>query len=101
VKHSAARALCSSTGSKRVRAWPQVGKVPNKRITTIEGVEKDGRLHPLQEAFLKADAMQCGYCTPAMIMSGLALWRDRSNAIFAATGKRLHSLPLVPKGFQS
>jgi aerobic-type carbon monoxide dehydrogenase small subunit (CoxS/CutS family) len=73
VKHSAARALCSSTGSKRVRAWPQVGKVPNKRITTIEGVEKDGRLHPLQEAFLKADAMQCGYCTPAMIMSGLAL----------------------------
>jgi aerobic-type carbon monoxide dehydrogenase small subunit (CoxS/CutS family) len=67
VKHSAARALCSSTGSKRVRAWPQVGKVPNKRITTIEGVEKDG-----QEAFLKADAMHCGYCTP-MIMSGLAL----------------------------
>jgi aerobic-type carbon monoxide dehydrogenase small subunit (CoxS/CutS family) len=72
VKHSAARALCSSTGSKRVGAWPQVGKVPNKRITTIEGVEKDGRLHPLQEAFLKADAMHCGYCTP-MIMSGLAL----------------------------
>ena len=39
----------------------QVGKVANKRITTIEGVEKDGQLHPLQEALLKADAMQCGY----------------------------------------
>jgi aerobic-type carbon monoxide dehydrogenase small subunit (CoxS/CutS family) len=50
-----------------------VGRVAGKRITTIEGVEKDGNLHPLQEAFLKADAMQCGYCTPGMIMSGLAL----------------------------
>jgi aerobic-type carbon monoxide dehydrogenase small subunit (CoxS/CutS family) len=57
----------------------QVGKVANKRITTIEGVEKDGRLHPLQEAFLKADAMQCGYCTPGMIMSGLALLNKNSR----------------------
>ena len=51
----------------------QVGRVANKRITTIEGLEKDGQLHPLQDAFLKADAMQCGYCTPGMIMSGVAL----------------------------
>jgi aerobic-type carbon monoxide dehydrogenase small subunit (CoxS/CutS family) len=51
----------------------QVGRVAGKQITTIEGLEKDGRLHPLQEAFLKADAMQCAYCTSGMIMSAVAL----------------------------
>jgi aerobic-type carbon monoxide dehydrogenase small subunit (CoxS/CutS family) len=46
-----------------------VSRVSGKQITTIEGLEKDGKLHPLQEAFLKADALQCGYCTSGMIMS--------------------------------
>lgn len=50
-----------------------VGRVSGKQIVTIEGLEKDGRLHPLQEAFLKADAMQCGYCTSGMIMAAAAL----------------------------
>ena len=44
-----------------------------QKITTIEGLERDGRLHPLQEAFLRAEAFQCGYCTSGMIMSSLAL----------------------------
>ena len=51
----------------------QVGRVSGKQITTIEALEKDGTLHPLQEAFIKADAMQCAYCTSGMVMSGSAL----------------------------
>ena len=50
-----------------------VGKADGKRITTIEGLAKDGKLHPLQEAFIKADAMQCAYCTSGMIMAASAL----------------------------
>ncbi|HSB27295.1 MAG TPA: (2Fe-2S)-binding protein [Pyrinomonadaceae bacterium] len=51
----------------------QVGRAAGKQISTIEGLEQDGKLHPLQEAFIKADAMQCAYCTSGMIMSASAL----------------------------
>ena len=50
-----------------------------KQITTIEGLENNDKLHPLQEAFLKADAMQCAYCTSGMIMSGVALLKRKSR----------------------
>jgi aerobic-type carbon monoxide dehydrogenase small subunit (CoxS/CutS family) len=50
-----------------------VARVSGKQITTIEGMEKDGKLHPLQEAFLKADALQCGYCTSGMIIAAASL----------------------------
>lgn len=51
----------------------KVSSAAGKRIVTIEGLEKNGRLHPVQEAFLEAGQMQCGYCTSGMIMSATAL----------------------------
>jgi len=47
--------------------------VEGKKVLTIEGLEKNGRLHPLQEAFMKHDALQCGYCTPGMILTVYSL----------------------------
>ena len=57
----------------------QVGRAAGKQIVTIEGLEKDGKLHPLQEAFIKADAMQCAYCTSGMIMSAVALLKKNPS----------------------
>ena len=50
-----------------------------KQITTIEGLESNGRLHPLQQAFLEMGAMQCAYCTSGMIMSGVGLLQANPN----------------------
>jgi len=63
-----------------------VSKAQGKQITTIEGLEQNGKLHPVQEAFIKADAMQCGYCTPGMIVGSVALLKripDPSEAQIA------------------
>jgi aerobic-type carbon monoxide dehydrogenase small subunit (CoxS/CutS family) len=52
-----------------------VGSVAGREITTIEGLSDGERLHPLQSAFIECDAMQCGYCTPGMILESVALLR--------------------------
>jgi aerobic carbon-monoxide dehydrogenase small subunit len=43
-----------------------------REITTVEGLEQDGKLHPLQESFMAEHGLQCGYCTPGMLMTGVA-----------------------------
>ena len=45
-------------------------------ITTVEGLEKNGRQHPVQQAFLEHDAYQCGYCTAGQMMSAVAILQD-------------------------
>ena len=50
-----------------------VSSVVGKEVMTIEGLEKDGKLHPVQEAFLTTDAFQCSYCASGMIMSAVSL----------------------------
>src|SRR5579872_2358848 len=57
----------------------KVGTAAGRAITTIEGLESHGKLHPLQEAFLEVGAMQCGYCTPGMIVAGVALLKKNPN----------------------
>src|SRR5579864_2262575 len=51
-------------------------EMQESEIITIEGLERDGRLHPLQETFAELGAAQCGYCTPGIMLSGVALLRD-------------------------
>src|SRR6185295_17116132 len=56
-------------GSPTRSCQKKVGSVGAKKVITIESLEKDGKLHPLQQSFLAIGALQCGYCTPGMIMS--------------------------------
>lgn len=96
-----------------------VGSVTGKEITTIEGLADGARLHPLQQAFVDCDAMQCGYCTPGMIMQSAGLLRrdpspseaevrgelegnvcrcGTQNRIVAAVQKAAHTMGAMAKG---
>ena len=56
-----------------------VGSVQHKEITTIEGLEQNGKLHPVQESFLETDPFQCAYCASGMIMSTVALLNKNAS----------------------
>jgi aerobic-type carbon monoxide dehydrogenase small subunit (CoxS/CutS family) len=66
-------------GAARRSCQIPVSAAAAKPITTIEGLEKDGRLNPVQQAFLDAGAFQCAYCTSGMIMSSVALLQMNPN----------------------
>ena len=66
-------------GVSRRSCITPVGSVAGKEITTIEGLAKGEELHPLQQAFLEEEAMQCAYCTSGMIMSAVSLLHAKSN----------------------
>ena len=78
TKYGCGASLCGActvvVGREAVRSCQlPVKAVRGKDVTTIEGLEKDGKLHPLQEAFADVGGLQCGFCTPGMIMNAYAL----------------------------
>jgi aerobic-type carbon monoxide dehydrogenase small subunit (CoxS/CutS family) len=78
TKYGCGEALCGActvmVENEAVRSCSTPLKaVAGKRVLTIEGLSQNGRLHHIQEAFLKHHAFQCGYCTPGMIMNAYAL----------------------------
>jgi carbon-monoxide dehydrogenase small subunit len=50
-----------------------------REVLTVEGLEQDGKLHPLQEGFFQEHGLQCGYCTPGMLMTGYAFLKDHPS----------------------
>ena len=74
TKYSCGEGLCGACtvliDNEAVRSCQtQVSDVNGKNVLTIEGLEKDGKLQPIQEAFMHHDALQCGFCTPGMILT--------------------------------
>jgi aerobic-type carbon monoxide dehydrogenase small subunit (CoxS/CutS family) len=83
-KYGCGEGLCGSCtvligGAPRRSCQIPVSAAVAKPITTIEGLEKEGQLNPVQQAFLDAGAFQCAYCTSGMIMSSVALLQTNPN----------------------
>jgi aerobic-type carbon monoxide dehydrogenase small subunit (CoxS/CutS family) len=57
----------------------KVKEVKDKEVVTIEGLEKNGKVHPLQKAFMDHDALQCGFCTPGMVLTAFGLLRTNPS----------------------
>jgi len=78
TKYGCGKALCGActviVDKRAVRSCTlPVGSVAGKEVLTIEGLANNGKLHPIQEAFVKHDALQCGFCTSGMILSAYSL----------------------------
>ena len=78
TKFGCGESLCGActvvVGKEAVRSCQSpIREVRGKEVTTIEGLEKNGNLHPLQKAFAEQGALQCGFCTPGMIMNAYGL----------------------------
>ncbi len=78
TKYGCGEGLCGACvvhvdGDAELSCQTTVGGVEGKEVTTIEGLAKNGKLHPLQKAFIAHDALQCGFCTPGMIMKAHSL----------------------------
>jgi aerobic-type carbon monoxide dehydrogenase small subunit (CoxS/CutS family) len=80
TKYGCGEGFCGActvlVGDEAVRSCQfPVKNVEGKKVMTIEGLARDGKLHPLQEAFARHDALQCGYCTPGMLIAAYGLLR--------------------------
>ena len=84
VKYGCGEGLCGActvlVNGEAIQACQiTVRNVAGTEVTTIEGLEKNGRLHPIQEAFIKHDALQCGFCTPGMILKAYSFLFKKPN----------------------
>jgi len=87
-KYGCGQGLCGActvlVDDKAVRSCQvAVKQVQGKELTTIEGLARNGTPHPLQRAFAEHDALQCGFCTPGMILAAYSLLRDNPNPSYA------------------
>ena len=94
TKYGCGEGFCGActvlVGRKAVRSCAlEMNDVAGKEVMTIEGLAKDGELHPLQKAFVHEDALQCGYCTPGMIMATKVLLDSNPNPDIEAIKKAL------------
>jgi len=87
-KYGCGTGICGActvlVGDKAVRSCVlPATQVQGKQVTTIEGLARNGKLHPLQKAFMENDSLQCGYCTPGMILTAYSLLRENPRPSYS------------------